>query len=218
MAPEREEELNLENLIRITIRSTNYYLIDTGSGKLMVDAGWAGSLPALAGQLKRYGSSLQEIRYLMVTHLHPDHAGLAQEIKQASQARLILLEKQVPYLEELEAFYAGKGIYMPMRVEAGDLVLTSYNRFELNQLGIRGEIIETPGHSDDSVSLVLDSGMAFTGDLQLPVHVPDRDRELTCRSWEALLKLGASVIYPAHGNPFHSEDLQGALEICKSSL
>lgn len=34
---------------------------------------------------------------------------------------------------------------------------------------VYGEILWTPGHSDDSVSLVLDSGIAFTGDLQPPL-------------------------------------------------
>ncbi len=45
--------------------------------------------------------------------------------------------------------------------------------------GVRGEILKTPGHSDDSVSLVLDSGMVFVGDLHRPNfvmnEVPYRD-------------------------------------------
>jgi endoribonuclease LACTB2 len=202
----------MENLVRITIRSTHYYLIDTGLGKLMVDAGWAGSLPELASQLKRYGIGLDEIHFVMITHHHPDHAGLAQEIKQASQARLILLERQVPYLEYLKDFYAGKGLYQPIRIEATDLVLKSSNRADMNQIGIRGEIIETRGHSDDSVSLVLDSGMAFTGDLPLPDYAPDEARVVTCRSWEKLLVLGARTIYPAHAEPFSAEVVRQSLE------
>jgi hypothetical protein len=35
--------------------------------------------------------------------------------------------------------------------------------------GVSGEIIYTPGHSDDSVTLILDEGMAFTGDLPYPM-------------------------------------------------
>ena len=109
------------------------------------------------------------IRFIMITHHHPDHAGLTQEIKQASNARLVIHEKQIPFLENLKAFYAGKGTYEPIRVEASDLILKSPNRAALGQIGVQGEIVETPGHSDDSVSLVLDSGMAFVGDL----HPPD---------------------------------------------
>jgi glyoxylase-like metal-dependent hydrolase (beta-lactamase superfamily II) len=201
-------------MVTVTIRSTHYYLIDNGQGKLMVDAGWAGSLPALKSQLKRYTIDLAQIRYIMITHHHPDHAGLAQEIKRASQARLIILEKQIPFLENLSAFYAGKGLYVPIQIEAGDLVLKSSNRVDLNRIGIQGEIVETPGHSDDSVSLVLDSGMAFTGDLHLPDFVPDEARDATCQSWKKLLRLNVKTVYPAHGNPYKMEDVQDSLALC----
>lgn len=204
----------MENLVTVTIRSTHYYLIDIGRGKLMVDAGWAGSLPKLKSQLKRYGIGLDQIRYVMITHNHPDHAGLTQEIKQASQARLVILEKQIPFLENLKAFYGGKGVYEPIRIEADDLVLKSSNRADLNRIGVQGEIIETPGHSDDSVSLVLDSGIAFIGDLHPPDFVQDDARQVTCQSWKKLQKLGVETVYPAHGIPFRIDSLKESLAIC----
>jgi endoribonuclease LACTB2 len=204
----------LENLVTITIRSTHYYLIDALQGKLMVDAGWAGNLPELRSQLRRYDIDLAQIRYIMITHHHPDHAGLTQEIKQACGARLIIHEKQIPFLEDLKSFYAGKGIYIPIQVEAQDLILQDLNREALNVIGVQGEIITTPGHSDDSVSLVLDSGMAFIGDLHRPDFVLDEARPATCQSWKKLLRLNASIIYPAHGNPFHMQDVRGSLINC----
>ena len=204
----------MENLVTLTIRSTHYYLIDIGQGKLMVDTGWAGSLPAMKGQLKRFGIELAQIRFVMITHHHPDHAGLTQEIKHASNARLIILEKQIPYLEDLKAFYAGKGGYTPIQVEANDLVLKSSNRAELERVGVQGEIVETPGHSDDSVSLVLDTGSAFIGDLHPPDFVREEALALTCQSWKKLQRLNAGTIYPAHGAPFQLEAIQNSLDIC----
>jgi len=195
----------MENLVTITLRSTHYYLIDTGQGLLMVDTGWAGSLPALKSQLKRVGIGLDQIRYVMMTHHHPDHAGLTQEIKDASQARLVILEVQIPFLENLKAFQAEKSVYRAIRIDASDLVLRGSNRADLYGVGIQGEIIETPGHSDDSVSLVLDSGLAFIGDLQLPDRVRDEARQLTLVSWKKLLTLGAKTFYPGHGDPFGAE-------------
>jgi len=144
----------------------------------------------------------------MITHHHPDHAGLTQEIKRAANARLIILEKQIPFLENLKAFYAGKGNYEPIRIEASDLVLQSSNRAVLREIGIQGEIIETPGHSDDSVSLVLDSGMAFIGDLHPPDFVPDEARDATCQSWNKLVRLNIKTVYPAHGKPYPIEGLR----------
>lgn len=204
----------MENLVTVTLRSTHYYLIDTGHGKLMVDTGWAGTLPALKSQLKRYDIDLAQIRFVMITHHHPDHAGLTQEIKQASQARLIILEKQIPFLENLITFYGENGIYEPIRVEASDLVLKSSNRAALKQIGVQGEIIETPGHSDDSVSLVLDSGIAFIGDLHPPDFVQEDAREATCQSWKKLLGLNVKTVYPAHGIPYQMDDVRKSLALC----
>src|SRR5260370_1294944 len=50
------------------------------------------------------------------------------------------------------------------------------SRALLARLGIGGEIVPTPGHSDDSVSLVLDDGSAFTGDLTPPGLALETDR------------------------------------------
>ena len=180
----------------------------------MVDAGRAGNLAELRSELRRYALDLAQIRYIMITHHHPDHAGLTQEIKQACGARLIIHEKQIPFLEDLKSFYAGKGIYIPIQIEAKDLILQDLNREALNAIGVQGEIITTPGHSDDSVSLVLDSGMAFIGDLHRPDFVLDEARLATCQSWKKLLGLKASIIYPAHENPFHMKDVRGSFVNC----
>lgn len=202
----------MENVVTLTIRSTHYYLVECGQGFLMVDAGWAGGLPALKSQLGRAGIDLAQICYVLITHHHPDHAGLAQELKQAANARLVILGKQVPYLENLDRFYTGKGEYLPVKVEAGDLVLNSSNRADLARIGVRGEIVETPGHSQDSVSLALDSGLAFTGDLHPPDFVVDEARAVTCQSWQKLLVMNVKTVYPAHGNPFPIDRIRHSLE------
>jgi glyoxylase-like metal-dependent hydrolase (beta-lactamase superfamily II) len=64
-------------------------------------------------------------------------------------------------------------------------------------------LIDTPGHSADSISLVLDSGMAFTGDLVPPSLVAEEAQAVTAQSWARLRAHGAQTIYPAHAAPFH---------------
>lgn len=190
----------MENLVTLTHRSTHTFLIEFGAGNLMVDAGWAGSLPVLKSQLRSYRIDPSEIKFVLITHTHPDHAGLAQEIKQMSGARLMIHAIQIPCLPQLEASFRAKGGYTPIVVEPDDVVLTAANRPVLKQLGIRGEVIETPGHSDDSVSLVLDSGLCLIGDLRLPQYAGDEAAAALCRaSWQKLLDTGAKMFYPAHG-------------------
>ena len=68
-----------------------------------------------------------------------------------------------------------------------------------------GDIVHTPGHSDDSVSLLLDDGSAFTGDLTHPALVGESGVAIVSASWRLLQERGAVRVYPAHGpiRPMH---------------
>jgi glyoxylase-like metal-dependent hydrolase (beta-lactamase superfamily II) len=69
----------------------------------------------------------------------------------------------------------------------------------LGEIGIPGEILPTPGHSDDSVSLLLDNGTVFTGDLTHPAFIGVEDREVVLANWRLLRERGATCVYPGHG-------------------
>lgn len=69
------------NIVNVGYDSTNYYLLEAKGGKLLIDCGWPGTLPKLMAELKRKGISASEIKYLLITHFHPDHAGITQELK-----------------------------------------------------------------------------------------------------------------------------------------
>jgi glyoxylase-like metal-dependent hydrolase (beta-lactamase superfamily II) len=71
------------------------------------------------------------------------------------------------------------------------------SRAFLKTLGIDGEIIPTPSHGPDHVTLVLDEGIAFTGDLP-PENASSPDSE-AFRDWQRLRALGVKRLYPAHG-------------------
>jgi ribonuclease/clavin/mitogillin len=186
----------MENILTLTVRSTHFFLIDGLKGKLLVDAGWG--WPEFSAQLKAYRVAVTDIRYILFTHTHPDHAGLVQRIKDLSGARLLIHARQIPYLAELEAYAAKKGGILPVRVEKNDII--SPSRQDLARIGINAEIVETPGHSDDSISLVLDSGKALIGDLALPGMVSEEQSALTCASWRKLLGCSVSSFLHSHSD------------------
>lgn len=190
----------MENLVTITLKSTHFYLIDYGKGKLLVDAGWVDMLPRFAAELNRFGIRFTEIKYVMLTHHHPDHAGLIQTVKRLSGARLLIHAYQIPYLPALAELCKKDPDFEPIVISQGDLI--SPDRAALAAIGIHGEIVPTPGHSPDSVSLVLDSGMAFVGDLHLPSMVGAESLSETRASWQKLIEKNAQMIFPAHGIHF----------------
>ena len=72
-------------------------------------------------------------------------------------------------------------------------------------------MLHTPGHSSGSVSVALETGDIFVGDLAmnkfplrltpgLPILAEDWSK--LKESWELILEHGAKTIYPAHGEPF----------------
>jgi ribonuclease/clavin/mitogillin len=189
------------NIINVGYRSTNYYLLDNGKIKLLIDAGWPGTLPKFIHILRMKDLRIEDISFFLVTHFHPDHAGLVQELKDAGQ-KLILPEEQLAAVPLLKQLIKQDVPYKEIR-PGGELILpTKKSRAFLQGLGFSGEIIHTPGHSDDSITLVLDSGEAFTGDLT-PWGAAGPDDTLLQESWAKLRALRIQKIYPGHG-PVHS--------------
>jgi ribonuclease/clavin/mitogillin len=195
----------MDNLITLTHRSTYAYLLDCRGGKLLVDPGWPGSLAIFKSGLKRYQLEPAEIKYIFATHLHPDHAGLAQEVKNACGSHLIIHSRQMPFLDALRQTFEKKGGYVPIQIDKSDVVVNSPAHDILASIGVRGALLETPGHSDDSISLVLDNGAAFTGDLTWPDRVGSENSDAIIMSWRTLIAAGARTIYPGHGGPTQIE-------------
>jgi len=190
----------------IAIRShgVNLYLVEGRDGLLLVDAGWPRSLPDLKAGLEAAGRRLSAVRFVMTSHAHPDHAGLMQKLKRHCGVRLIVHETQRGSLAELNRFFERKPDrhFEPLEIGDDDLVVGTPNREILRSIGIEGEILETPGHSDDSVTLLLDAGEAFTGDLTRPDLATDTNAAILAASWRTLLARGAVMIFPGHGGPF----------------
>ena len=185
------------NIINVGYDSTNYYLIECKGGKLLVDCGWPGTLPKFNAELKRKGVSLKEITYLMVTHFHPDHAGMVQELKNQG-IKFILLECQVGFIPQLtELFKTKKYPYVEIKQSDSHILKIEDSRKFLASIGLNGEILYTPGHSDDSVTLILDEGYAFTGDLH-PSFM-NIDHDVTRASWDKIRQHKITRIFPGHG-------------------
>jgi hydroxyacylglutathione hydrolase len=113
-------------------------------------------------------------------------------------------------------------MYLPwVDIPAAEVDIVLEDRaFSLVDYGIPGKILPTPGHSRGSVSVLLETGEAFVGDLAmnlfplrlgpgLPIFAEDI-RQVR-QSWTLLLYEGAKMIYPAHGRPFPADVIRKAL-------
>jgi ribonuclease/clavin/mitogillin len=186
------------NIVNVGYDSTNYYVLGASTNRLLIDVGWPGTLLKLLAVLRRKDIAMEDIGYLLITHYHPDHAGLAQEVK-AKGVRLIVLGQQLGAIPLLKTYMKPINPYVDITLHDNLHITIGESRAFLSGIGIAGEIVWTPGHSDDSVSLILDEGAAFTGDLPPPGFVDEKASDTVRQSWDVLRALSVHRIYPGHG-------------------
>jgi ribonuclease/clavin/mitogillin len=185
-------------IVNVGYRSTNYWVISAGTSRLLVDLGWPGTMGRMRANLRRMDVPISEIRYGLATHYHIDHAGVAQELKLAG-VPLLVLDVQVAAIPLMKTWIKPQDHYLEITVHDNVEIPCDESRALLGRIGIPGEILHTPGHSEDSVSLLLDDGSAFTGDLPAPQHIGLEDPQVVHASWRLLRERGATRVYPGHG-------------------
>lgn len=186
------------SIVNVGYRSTNFWIVSAGSSRLMVDLGWPGTMSTLRANLDRMGVPLQEIRHGLATHYHIDHAGLAQDLKRSGM-QLIVADLQVEWIPRMKDHIKPADAYTDITLHDNRVLSLAESRAVLSTLGFAGEILHTPGHSPDSVSLLLDDGSVFTGDLTHPMFATEEDTATVNASWQLLRDHGATTVYAGHG-------------------
>lgn len=106
--------------------------------------------------------------------------------------------------------------FQPYNLRDNDTLITGETRLKDIGIQLNGVIIETPGHSIDSISILFDDGDCICGDAaanMLPfagtkycvIFICDIDEYY--KSWSEIISKGAKKIFPAHGKPFTVEKL-----------
>ncbi len=192
------------NIAELNYSKTNTYLIEGNKGCLLFDTGWAGTYEAFCRELNKTGKKISDISFILISHYHPDHMGIAQQI--ACEGPVIaVMDVQKDFIHFSDHIFEkeNRKDYRPVDESAVRMVKTGDESREfLKEMGIDGTVLHTPGHSDDSVSLLLDSGELFTGDLN-----PLYELELFAgteveKSWNMLLSYDPSVVYYGHARTF----------------
>ena len=77
-------------MIKLRYGNTNTFYIP-GSGRgLLIDTDYAGTLPRFFKALKSAGKGIDDIAYVLPTHCHPDHIGIAGELQRLGVGLLLV--------------------------------------------------------------------------------------------------------------------------------
>ncbi len=227
-------------------RVMNTYIYPIATGYVMIDTGYEHSLRNVEKKLNKQGITLFEIKYVFLTHAHDDHAGFLNELlSKYSNIRVILSDKAMPTLLKgqnsfiggcsglsalifckfIELLGKGKHLFPAIEKQYMDrfIEVSSQNLASVETL-LQGKILFTPGHTSDSISLKI-GNIIFCGAAMndMPsfkrITIWIEDKNVFQNSWNILIAQKVDFIYPAHGKPFHSNDLKKYKNyICKVRL
>lgn len=233
---EQMKKTNINSIHTLKLGFTRCYLVQCGEGYLLIDTSYPQYYSRFEEEIGKLGIPLSRIKYLLLTHHHDDHAGFAAQLSQESSCRVIVHRDALPYLKQGKSAEDSLPInrrvkliwsffrlfhkeykFPPFTLTEGDIILDQDDTEVLKEIGVEGQILCTPGHTNDSISLVLPNGQAFVGDAAMnflpgsgiryrPVYVQDIDK--VYESWRKLKVCGAKMLYPAHGAPFGIDKLE----------
>lgn len=209
----------------------NAYLVIGEDGVVIVDAGLPGSAPRFRQALVRHGKRLEDVRLIVVTHAHVDHAGAAARLRQLTGAPILAHRADKPfYTREKEVQYCPTGLFGRLFKASGianadyegfdaDIELTDGDRFPIHRFGVPGTVRHTPGHTGGSLTVELESrdmlvsdlvasGILLGGIIRLdrPKRPPfEDDPALVARQLSALLADGGERFHIGHGRTLNAE-------------
>jgi glyoxylase-like metal-dependent hydrolase (beta-lactamase superfamily II) len=158
-----------------TLTGTQTYLLGDTT---ILDPG-----PLIDSHVQALRAAMPNLRTILITHRHGDHAPAAVPLKEATGAEILaphnVLDDSV----------------VDRRLSGGDSLIIE---------GTRIEVIATPGHTEEHVCYLTADGDLFTGDTILgtgttTIFPPDGHMGDYMRSLETLRTHHPRRIYPAHG-------------------
>ena len=211
-------------------RIMNTWIYPVDEGWVMIDTGYENSYASVEKKLRNLLIQPEEICYIFLTHAHDDHAGFLEEwMTKHPHTQVIAHEKAIAGLRRgqnsfdggcstLMAFLfcqlmalLGNGDHRYPKLSEAHLTkiitLNSDNQAQI-ETALNGKILFTPGHTADSISLLVD-GNLFCGDAAMnglpsshKITIWVEDKDAFDKSWDMMLASGAEKIYPAHGSIF----------------
>ena len=186
-------------MIKLKYGNTNTFFIRGDHGGLLIDTDYAGTLPAFYKAMKNADIRMTDINYVLATHYHPDHMGLVGKlVEQGIELLLVDIQKEAVHFSD-KIFEKDKLQYSKINENDATIITCAESRKFLSSIGTSGEIIHTPSHSEDSISLILDDGSCFVGDLEPLEYLEayDNNEELK-NDWDLIMSYDPKTIFFAH--------------------
>ncbi len=205
-------------------------VLDGPDGVTLIDPGPASSIPTLREGLKAGGVDLKDVRTLLLTHIHLDHAGATGSlVRENPSINVIVHERGAPHMVDPSKLLASAarlygpamddlwGPFLPVPSSNVTAVSGAAGAGERIEAGGRTfEVAYTPGHASHHVSYFDPrSGIAFVGDVAgirippssfvvPPTPPPDIDLDLWTASVDRILAWHPATLFLTHFGPVNT--------------
>jgi glyoxylase-like metal-dependent hydrolase (beta-lactamase superfamily II) len=186
-APQSAAAADLGGWDRVSMSNVAAYVLVRGKEAAIVDLGLANSSSAIEEGLKAAGSGWDQVRHIIITHHHPDHAGGLTGLSADAKG----------------TFYAGEG-------DVGSIVTDRTLKPVKDGDEVFGlQIIGTPGHTPGHIAVFDPSlGVLVAGDaLNTQNGLAGSNPQFTANATQAaesvrkMAALQVKAILPGHGEP-----------------
>ena len=191
------------------------FLIVTPKGNILINTGYEFSVPVIRAGAKSLGFRFDDIKILLVTHAHSDHAGGLAKVRKLTGAKMWAIEQEAELLStggKTDYLFGSAGWFEPVKV---DHIFKDGEKIELGGTVITPHL--TPGHTKGSTSYSIDitengklyhvlianmpnmnDGVNFIDDVKYPNIVADYTR-----AFEVLESLPCDVFLSSHTGAYH---------------
>jgi len=189
------------------LRSSNIYYFDCDK-KAIIDTGYGEESDLIYNTFLNSGINLNKIDYIINTHSHGDHNGLNSYIKKNNPRVKIFSSNKTDEYQSLRDKYK---FFLDSEDSFGnydiDIQLNNNDIIDLGNSNLK--VIETKGHTIDSISLYLkNENILFSGDTVYNRIIPQldyyQDFDLSLKeleeSYNKIISLNPKIIFTGHGD------------------
>jgi hydroxyacylglutathione hydrolase len=234
-----------EGVYRVPARAANTYLVEAPKGLLLVDSGLPGSEKGILKAIAKLGKKPSDLKLVLFTHRHLDHIGSGAALKKLTGAKLASHPFEKPYAAGTLVIQAPSAwslygrmvrrfttlgywtlkLFRVIKFQTAKVDLAADEESVLEDVGLDGSVVWTPGHTKGSVTLFLNqSSVAIVGDLlrsrrgRLMEPLLMESFSQTEASVKRILDLGPEIICPGHGKPLSASRVKIKKRMAKPAV
>ena len=232
-----------QDIICIDLGGINSYLVKSEEGFLLVDTGghitmdkvFTNRLEKLKEELDKAGVNEDNLKLIILTHGHNDHAANAAYLRELYHTKIAMHpldaeQVEKPDMDKMMSSFQYRSVALTLLFKILKKKITKINQKtiddftpftpdillgdgdELSQYGFDVKIIHIPGHTQGSIGLLTGEGELICGDILANMKKPGKapnaeDFQTLDKSIQKISNLKVVKLYPGHGKPFDAKEV-----------